>query len=151
MQYQLQEMLRVERVVREEAIAEEMAVWNELIPGASELSLTLMIEVIDLSKAKDRLHELRDLESAVLLAIGDRSVRARFDPRFRDDNRISAVQYIKFGFTAEDREAFLREADVRVRIQHAAYQHEARLSAETLAALRGDLTSGDVEWPPLPR
>lgn len=140
MHYQLQEMIRVERIVKEEQIRDELAVWNDLIPGDDELSMTLMIEITDMSKAKEKLEELRDLEQTVSLKIGaDREVGARFEEGWSDENRISAVQYIRFALEESDAAAFKKASDVRILIDHPAYRHEARLSAETLAALREDL------------
>jgi hypothetical protein len=145
MQYQLQEMLRVERVVRDEAIAEELEVWNGLIPGSNELSMTLMVEIVDMSTAKEKLHELKDLEPTVSLRIlprqarDERVVSARFEEGQRDENRISAVQYIRFALSAFDAAALRASDDARLVIDHPAYRHDARLPAETLAALREDL------------
>lgn len=139
MQYQLQEMLRVERVVRDEAIADETAVWNALIPGANELSMTLMVEIIDMTTAKEKLHELKDLEPTVTLRVGPKTIAARFEEGQRDENRISAVQYIRFAFSSDEAALFKRSEDVRLVIDHPAYRHEARLPKETLAALREDL------------
>ncbi len=138
MHYQLQEMLRVERIVRDEAIAEETAVWNGLVPGANELSMTLMVEIIDMSKAKEKLQELKDLEPTVSLRIGPAKVSARFEEGHRDENRISAVQYIRFALTPEEVAAFKTTSDVRLVIDHPAYRHEAVLPAATIAALRED-------------
>ncbi|MBI3723583.1 DUF3501 family protein [bacterium] len=137
--YQLQEMMRVERIVRPEAIREEMAIWNDLVPARDELSLTLMIEITDLTIAKAKLEELRDLEETVTLRFGPHVVHARFEEGWRDDNRISAVQFIRFALSNDERNAFLASSDVSLKIDHAAYAHEARLSTETLAALREDL------------
>ncbi len=140
MQYQLQEMMRVERMVQEDKIAEELKVWNDLIPADDQLSMTLMIEEPDQSKAKDRLMELKDLESCVSLKIGARAtVRAAFEHGWKDENRISAVQFIKFDFGPDERKAFDSEDDVRLVIDHERYSHEARFSKETLGALRQDL------------
>ena len=137
--YQLQEMLRVERVVRPEAIQQEMGVWNDLMPGDDELSLTLMIEETDLARAKDRLHELRDLEPTVSLRFGGHQVHAHFEEGWRDENRISAVQFIRFRLTPGERQDFLAATDVSLAIDHPAYRHAARLSADTLRGLRDDL------------
>jgi hypothetical protein len=142
MHYQLQEMLRAERVVRDEAIREEMNVWNDLIPDQDELSLTLMIEETDMTRAKARLHELRGLEEHVSLVIGGNApVGAKFEEGWSDDNRISAVQFIRFALSPGDRAAFETSEDVRVRIDHPAYRHEARLPPATIEALREDLNS----------
>ncbi len=139
MQYQLQEMLRVERVVREDAIADELATWNSLIPGADELSLTLMVEITDMSKAREKLEELKDLEPTVSLHIGARKVPARFEEGWSDENRISAVQYLRFVLGDEGRRAFLAASEPRIVIDHPAYRHEAILPPATLAALHEDL------------
>ncbi len=139
MQYQLQEMLRVERVVREDAIADELATWNSLIPGADELSLTLMVEITDMSKAREKLEELKDLEPTVSLRIGARTIPARFEEGQSDENRISAVQYLHFVLGDEGRRAFLAASEPRIVIDHPAYRHEAVLPQATLAALREDL------------
>jgi hypothetical protein len=147
MHYQLQEMLRVERIVRDEAIAEEMAVWNGLVPGTNELSMTLMVEIVDMSRAKEKLQELVDLEPTVSLRIhrqvgGERNelrVSARFEEGHRDENRISAVQYIRFALSGDDATALKSTDDVRIVIDHPAYRHEAKLPPATVAALREDL------------
>ena len=103
------------------------------------LSTTLMIEETDLARAKETLHRLKDLEQHVTLEIGKSTVAAKFDTGWKDENRISAVQFIKFELSNEDEAAFKTEADVRLKIDHPAYAHEARLSRETLEALRDDL------------
>lgn len=140
MHYQLQEMLRAERTVRDEAIRDEMQVWNDLIPDEGELSLTLMIEETDMARAKERLHELRDLEEHVTLEIAGRPpIGAKFEDGWRDDNRISAVQFIRFALSDEDQDAFRSSEDVRFRIDHPAYRHAAKLPRETVRALRQDL------------
>jgi hypothetical protein len=141
MQYQLQEILRVEQVTDEDRVREEMAVWNDLIPAEGELSTTLMIEETDLAKAKETLHRLRDLEQHVTLEIAKRSVAAKFETGWKDENRISAVQFIKFELANEDESAFKSSNDVWLKIDHPAYSHAAKLSKETLEALRADLAS----------
>jgi hypothetical protein len=139
--YQLQEMLRVERVVREDAIADEMRVWNDLVPGDRELSMTLMVEITDFSKTHEILEGLKDLERHVFLRVGDRSVPARFEAGWSDENRISAVQFIRFALSPVDVERFKKESDVKLAIDHPRYQAETLLAPETLEALRSDLAN----------
>jgi len=139
MHYQLQEMLRVERVVKEEAIADEAKIWNDLVPGRDELTMTLMIEITDERDTKKTLEELKDLEKHVSLDFAGRHVPARFEEGWSDENRISAVQFIRFALTPADVAAMKQESDVRLTIDHPAYRHATRLPAETLAALREDL------------
>lgn len=149
MHYQLQEMLRIEKISRREAVLEEMAVWNGLIPGDAELSMTLMIEE-ELSKAKERLEELKDLEEHVSLVFGGREVAAKFENEWRDDNRISAVQYIRFALDEPTLAAFGKADSVKLVIDHPRYRHEAVLPRESLAALRSDLGLGPEYHAPLP-
>jgi hypothetical protein len=141
MHYQLQEMIRTERMVKDEQIREEMAVWNDLVPGTDELSLTLMIEQTDRSKVKETLHELSGMEGHVALRIGEREVRAAFEPGRSDENVVAAVQYLKFKLSPAEREALLRDDDVRVAIDHPRYRAETRLPRATLEALREDVRS----------
>jgi hypothetical protein len=141
MHYQLQEMMRTERMVKDEQIREEMAVWNGLVPGTDELSMTLMIEQTDHSKVKETLHELSGLEGHVALRIGEREVRAAFEPGRSDENVVAAVQYLKFKLSPAEREALLRDDDVRVAIDHPRYRAETRLPRASLEALREDLKS----------
>lgn len=141
MHYQLQEMLRAERNVREEAIAEEIATWNELIPEKDELSVTLMIEQADREKVKETLHELAGLEGHVAIRVGEREIRAHWEPGRSDENVIAAVQYLKLKLSPAEREAILREEDVRLAIDHAKYRTETRLPKTTLEAIREDLKS----------
>jgi hypothetical protein len=141
MHYQLQEMMRTERMVKDDQIREEMAVWNGLVPGTDELSMTLMIEQTDPSKVKETLHELSGLEGHVALRIGEREVRAAFEPGRSDENVVAAVQYLKFKLSPAEREALLRDDDVRVAIDHPRYRAETRLPRATLEALREDVRS----------
>ena len=141
MHYQLQEMMRTERMVKDDQIREEMAVWNGLVPGTDELSMTLMIEQTDPSKVKETLHELSGLEGHVALRIGEREVRAAFEPGRSDENVVAAVQYLKFKLSPAEREALLRDDDVRVAIDHPRYRAETRLPRASLEALREDLKS----------
>jgi len=139
MHYQLQEMLRVERVVKDEAIAEETKVWNDLVPGRDELSMTLMVEITGEQDAKKILNDLVDLERHVALVIGARRAPATFEEGWSDENKISAVQFIRFALSPEDVASLKRESDVRLSIDHPNYRHETRLPAETVKALREDL------------
>ncbi|HZV01116.1 MAG TPA: DUF3501 family protein, partial [Planctomycetota bacterium] len=81
------------------------------------------------------------LERHVFLAVGERRVPARFEPGWSDENRISAVQFIRFALSPDDVERFRKESDVKLAIDHARYKAETLLAPETLAALREDLAT----------
>jgi hypothetical protein len=95
--YQVQEMIRAERIVREADILHELATYNELLGGPGELGATLLIELADEAAREGRLTAWLDLPRHLYVKLEDRSlVRARFDPRQVGDTRLSSVQYLKF-------------------------------------------------------
>jgi hypothetical protein len=95
--YQIQEMLRTERIVREAAIQHEIDTYNELLGGPGELGCTLLIEIDDPAARTTWLREWRALPEHLYLALEDGTrVRPRFDERQRGEERLSAVQYLTF-------------------------------------------------------
>lgn len=139
--YQIQEMLRVERIREEPAIAFEISVYNELIPEPNELSATLFIEVDDEARLKATLPKLAGIEHSVRLRIGDNLiVRAKGEAGRSREDYTSAVHYVRFPFSAEAKAAF--EAGTRavwLEIDHPNYGASTRLSPETVRALARDL------------
>jgi RimJ/RimL family protein N-acetyltransferase len=135
LRFQVLEMARVERIDDSSALQHELDVYNELVPGDGELSATLFVEIPDLARIRAELDRLVGIDEHVLLEVGDAAVRASFDPRQREEDRISAVQYIRFRV---DPEAFAR-GPVRLRIDHPNYAHVTELSPETRASLLADL------------
>jgi len=145
--YQIQEMLRAERIASPDAVAHEIDTYSELLPGPQELSATLMLEFPDGEERARRLAKLVGLERHVHLVSGDSRATARFDERQLDPDRVSAVQFIRFRLGDPFLEAlrllmcdmFRRAAPVRLCIDHPAYTHEAALPVETVAAVLRDL------------
>lgn len=95
--YQIQEMIRAERMVKESEIRHELETYGELLGGPGELSATLLIEIPDPEERDRRLREWLELPSHVYLALeGGERVYPRFDPRQVGTDRLSSVQYLKF-------------------------------------------------------
>jgi hypothetical protein len=95
--YQIQEMVRVERMVREADIAHEIETYNDLIGGGGDLGCTLLIEVDDPAVRAEKLGRWLDLPRRLYARLEDGTkVRARFDERQVGDTRLSSVQYLKF-------------------------------------------------------
>lgn len=130
--YQVLEMIRTERIVREADVMHELRTYNELLGGPGELGCTVLIEIDD-PKERDRcLTSWLDLPERlyVRLASGDR-VRARFDPRQVGDRRLSSVQYVKFDTGGE--------VPVAVGVDAELLEAETVLEPEQRAALAEDL------------
>jgi hypothetical protein len=138
--FQIQEMTRAERNVDEEAIAEEVAVYNELVPRDHELSATLMIEIPDQQSIRTELDRLIGIDEHVHLDVGGESVRATFDDKQFEDDRISAVQYIRFPLGAELAAKFRDPSvPVELRVDHPNYAGKVAIEGETRASLAADL------------
>ena len=137
--FQIQEMLRAERIRDLDKIREEIDVYNELIPEAGELRATLFLEIDDQTNLRERLLKFLGIDERVFLRIGDdHAIRARFEEGRSREDKISAVQYITFGLTPGEAEA-LRDRDARIVVDHENYHAETALTAATKAELLRDL------------
>ncbi len=135
--YQIQEMMRIERIVDLAAIRHEVETYNELIPPAGGLCACLLIEYPSAEERDQKLRELLGLEDHVFLAVaGLPPSKAVFDARQIASDRLSAVQYIRFDLTPEQR-ARWREG-VRVVVDHPNYGAETPLSADQSAEIERD-------------
>jgi diadenosine tetraphosphate (Ap4A) HIT family hydrolase len=143
--FQIQEMLFVERIQDAEGVAGEVAVYNELVPGAGQLSATLMIEITDEGRIRAELERLVGIDDAVSLVLGEapqeRRVRADFDRRQLDEDRVSAVHYLRFALAPADCEALADSAQrARLRIDHPHYRREDEIRPQLRAQLIADLS-----------
>jgi hypothetical protein len=95
--YQIQEMMRAERIVREADIRQELDTYNGVLGDGGELGCCLLIEIDDRVERDRKLREWRGLPDKVYLRCDDGTViRARYDQAQQDEEKISAVQYLKF-------------------------------------------------------
>jgi len=141
--FQIQEMTRAERTVKPEAIAAEVAVYNELVPDDDELSATLMIEITDAKAIRPALDRLVGIDEHVVLDVGGEAVRAAFDEKQFEADRISAVQYVRFPLGRALARRF-RDPSVPVtlRVDHPNLSAETAIEGETRASLAADLAEG---------
>jgi hypothetical protein len=139
--FQIQEMIRVERLVHEDRIAHELEVYNALIPDQSELSATLFVEAQDRPTMHTLLQRLVGLDQHVTLRIGEEfAILARFEAGRSGEDQISSIQYLRFPFNDAEREAFDNGHEpVAIVIDHPYYRATATLPAETRASLVADL------------
>ncbi|MFZ1060896.1 MAG: DUF3501 family protein [Candidatus Rokuibacteriota bacterium] len=143
--FQIQEMCRVERIVDEAKIREEVEVYNDLIPGENELSATLLIEIEDRSQIQPVLDRLMGIDAGehVWIQVGkDYAIPAQFEPGHSDAERgkISAVHFVRFAFPPEAIKAF-GEQDVYLVVEHPREKARARIADEVKAPLLEDLSS----------
>jgi len=141
--FQIQEMCRVERIVDEAKVQEELDVYNDLIPGENELSATLMIEIEEASEIKPILDRLMGLDVGeyVWIQVGkEYAIPAQFEPGRSDEERgkISAVHFVRFRFPPEAMKAF-REQDVYLVVDHPGEKARTRIPEEVRASLLEDL------------
>jgi hypothetical protein len=143
MRFQVQEMARAERMLTDDAIAGEVATYNELIPDAGELSGTLFIELTDDASLREWLPKLRELEFAVAFELGARGDAPRVVGIPRDEERLtrdditSTVHYLRFPFSAEQRNALAR-GPARIVVDHPEYRVTVELADAQRAELAGD-------------
>ncbi|HJU27753.1 MAG TPA: DUF3501 family protein [Candidatus Binataceae bacterium] len=109
--YQIQEMIRTERIVDEDAIRHEIDTYNELLPRPNELSATMLIEYPDAASRDAALRAIVGLERHVWIIIGKRRENARFDRRQMSTERVSSVQFVRFPLGGVDAEEFLALAE----------------------------------------
>jgi hypothetical protein len=125
--YQIQEMMRIERIVRPQDIAHEVGTYNELIPGQGELSASLLVEYETPEERAVKLRELLGLEHHLWVEVeGAGRTPAVFDDRQIATDRISSVQYIKFRLTREQQQNWNR--GTKLVSDHPHYQAERVLT-----------------------
>lgn len=136
---QVEEMLRAENLTTDEQIAEELAVYNAIMPSADSLAATLFLEVPPGTNARTELDRLIGLDEHLVLHIGDHSIRASFEEGRGTTERISAVQYCRFPLTAEALKT-LRTPDttLRMEIDHPGYSYATDCSDAMRASLAAD-------------
>jgi len=143
--YQVQEMIRTERMTERGAIQHELDTYNELLPGAGTLSATMFIEYPDPAERDGALRRLLGLERHLWIVIGDRRERAIFDTRQMNDERISSVQFVRFpaaGFGAERFLELARAGQCALESDHPSLAARAAITGVIAAALAEDLASG---------
>jgi hypothetical protein len=125
-QYQVQEMLRSERIFEPEAIAEELETYNPLIPDGSNLKATLMIEYPDPAERARRLVELRGFERHCWMRVARASIRCMRSPMRiwrENDTKTSAVHFLRFEFSAPMIAAAKAGAALAAGTDHPEYRH----------------------------
>lgn len=139
--FQTQEMLRTEHISDPRLVAEELQVYNDMIPDGLALAATLFIEIPDSSKIPDVLDQMIGVEEHVSLSIAGQRFPALAEPGRSTEDKTSSVHYLTIPLGVDGRQALLDGfVQVSLVIDHARYLVETRLGAETVASLLADLS-----------
>jgi hypothetical protein len=131
--FQIQEMLRTERIFAPEKIQEECDVYNALLPGPDELSATLFIEITDPDKIQELLDSFKGIDNhnIVAISINREKIFANFEAGHSKEDKISAVHFVRFLTTPLLRDQLAQaETTAFLTITHPHYQAKALVPQE---------------------
>lgn len=137
MQYQVQEMLRIERIFEAAGIEDELAAYNPLIPDGANWKATFMIEFPEVDERNAMLRRLIDIENKVWMQVGDLEKIwpiADEDMDRTNADKTSAVHFMRFELNSEQMAALKDGAELAAGIDHENYQVEVRPVAENIRA-----------------
>jgi Protein of unknown function (DUF3501) len=140
--YQIQEMLRIEKVFEEEGIDQEIEAYAPLVPDGSNWKATMMIEYPDVNERRRELARLIGVEDRMFVEIeGQPRVYAIADEDLdrENDEKTSAVHFVRFELSPAMSAAVKAGAAVKLGCDHTNYPAHVTIAAETLACLAGDL------------
>jgi len=141
-QYQVQEMLRIERIFEADGIQEELDAYNPLIPDGSNWKATFMVEFPDVEERRAMLRQLVGIEDQVWLKVGDgEKIRPIADEDLErdDEEKTSAVHFLRFELDPDSVKAVKAGADIKMGIDHEEMRCEVTLSDDTRKSLLQDL------------
>ena len=140
--YQIQEMLRIEKIFDEEGILQEIEVYAPLVPDGNNWKATMLIEYPDENERRRELARLIGIEDRLFVEVeGQERVYAIADEDLEreNDEKTSAVHFVRFELTAPMCAAVKAGAGVKLGCDHPNYPAHTAITPETLASLAGDL------------
>ena len=140
--YQIQEMLRIEKIFEEEGIQAEIDVYAPLVPDGTNWKATLLLEYPDVHERRRELARLIGVEDRMFVEVeGHARIYAIADEDLEreNDEKTSSVHFLRFEFPSAAREAVRAGASVKLGCDHPNYPAHVSIAAETLASLAGDL------------
>jgi hypothetical protein len=145
MRYQIQEMLRVERIFEEDGIRDEIDAYNPLVPDGSNWKATMLIEYPDLDERREALGRMIGIEDRVWVQVGSEPrvyAIADEDLERENDVKTSAVHFLRFELSADLKQALRAGAPLSIGIDHAAYSEAVTPAPDaTRSSLVGDLSA----------
>lgn len=141
-QYQIQEMLRIERIFEPAGIADELAAYNPLVPDGSNWKATFMVEYPDVEERREALAKLIGIEDGVWVQVAGKDrvyAVADEDLEREDETKTSAVHFLRFELTPEMVAEVKDGAGLSVGIEHSNYRVAVAADDATRESLAGDL------------
>ncbi len=136
---QIEEICRLENLVRDDQIQTEIDLTNELMPTETSLAATLFVPLPQDEQIKEKLAKLVGIDEHVVLHLGGHAIRAAFEPGRSTEEKISAVQYMRFPLTEADRAALADPSTtIAVEVDHPNYRYRVECPDELRASLAGD-------------
>jgi hypothetical protein len=140
--YQIQEMLRIEKIFEEEGIQQEIDAYAPLVPDGSNWKATMLIEYPDVNERKRELARLIGVEDRMFIEVeGHARVYAIADEDLdrENDEKTSAVHFVRFEFDAATKAAIKAGAAAKLGCDHTHYPAHTQIAEDALASLAGDL------------
>lgn len=144
LRFQIQEMIRAERIIDPAKVQDELDVYNALLPDQDELSATLLIEITEEARIKDKLDQFMGLDhgNKVSIIADGEAAFGEFEGGRSHESKISAVHFVRFRPTASMQRTFADlTRPVKIRVDHGGYQQEVpvpgTMREEWLADLKG--------------
>ena len=144
LQFQIQEMIRAERILETAKVQDELDVYNELLPKRNELSATLLIEITDAATTKEWLDRFMGLDHGKTVAImaGGESIFGHFEGGHSHETKISAVHFVRFKPSEAMKEVFadLRQP-VSLMVDHNGYRETVSVPGSLREEWLADLSA----------
>ena len=140
--YQIQEMLRIEKVFEADGINEELEAYNPMIPSGRNFKATFMIEYADATVRAAQLEKMVNIEDLVWMQVGEHDkiwAIADEDLERSNDTKTSAVHFMRFEINDEMAQELKAGADLQIGVQHAVYTYDVLVAGDTRASLLADL------------
>jgi hypothetical protein len=140
--YQIQEMLRIERIFEESGIQGELEAYNPLVPDGANWKATMFVEYPDAEERRRMLARLKGIERRVWVQAGEgERVYAIADEDLERENeeKTSSVHFLRFELSADARAALRRGAAIRIGVDHPHYSASLAVDAPVRESLAGDL------------
>ena len=141
-QYQIQEMLRIEKIFDAEGIQEELDAYNPLIPDGSNLKAVMLIEYPNVEERKEKLKILKGIEKKIWIKVGSHNkvfAIADEDLEREDETKTSAVHYLRYEFSASMINDWKNDSSIVMGIDHENYKSsETIISSDISSSLSGD-------------